>query len=62
MTELELFRVCFPEKYIAGVLIPETNKGLVARPMDLNEFYIFLGCIFFMSCFIGIDNLEAWWS
>ena len=60
MSELDLFRMCFPEKYIAKVLIPGTNKGLLKK-MDLQEFYIFLGCIFYMSCFVGIDNRSDWW-
>jgi hypothetical protein len=37
MSELDLFRMCFPEKYIAEVLIPGTNKGLLKK-MDLQEF------------------------
>jgi len=61
MSELDLFRMCFPEEYIADVVIPETNKGL-QRKMDLHEFYVFLGCIFYMSCFVGIDNRADWWS
>jgi hypothetical protein len=61
MSELDLLRMCFPEKYIAEVLIPETNKGLLKK-MDLQEFYVFLSCIFYMSCFVGIDNRSDWWS
>ncbi len=61
MSELQLFRMCFPEKYLVEVLIPETNKGL-QNPMDLHNFYVFLGCIFFMSCYIGIKGRPAWWS
>jgi hypothetical protein len=61
MAELDLFRMCFPEEYIADVLIPETSKGL-QRKMDLHEFYVFLGCIFCMSFFVGIDNRADWWS
>jgi hypothetical protein len=30
--------------------------------MDLHEFYVFLGCIFYMSCFVGIDNRADWRS
>ena len=37
MSELDLFWMCFPEEYIADVLIPETNKGL-QRKMDLHDF------------------------
>ncbi len=61
MSELDLFRLCFPEKYVTYVLIPETNKNLTKK-MDLQEFYVFLGCIFFMSCFVGINNHANWWS
>ncbi len=60
MSELDLFGMCFPEKYIAKVLIPKTNKDLLKK-MDLQEFYIFLGCIFYVSCFVGIDNRSDWW-
>ena len=28
MTELSLFRMAFPEKWVKGVLIPETNKEI----------------------------------
>jgi hypothetical protein len=28
----------------------------------MQEFYKWLGCHFFMSCFQGIDNQDAWWS
>ncbi len=30
--------------------------------MDLQEFYVWLGCIFFMSCFQGIKDRDLWWS
>ena len=38
-----------------------TNKGL-ANKVDLKEFYVFLGCIFFMSCYQEIPDREMWWS
>jgi hypothetical protein len=47
---LALFRICFPEKLIVEMVIPETNMTL-HKPMDLQEFYVWLGCIFFMSRF-----------
>ena len=59
--ELELFRMCFPEEWLVNVCIPMTNKGL-AKKVDLQEFYVFLGCIFFMSCYQGIPDREMWWS
>jgi hypothetical protein len=43
------------------VCIPMTNKGL-AKKVDLREFYVFLGCIFNMSCYQGIPDWELWWS
>ena len=30
--------------------------------MDLQEFYVFLGCHFFMACFEGISDRRDWWS
>ncbi len=60
MSEINLFRICFPKKYIVEVVIPETNKGLTHK-IDLHEFYVFHGCIFYMSCFVGIDNRSDWW-
>ena len=38
-----------------------TNKGL-AKKVDLQEFYVFLGCIFYMSCYQRIPDRELWWS
>jgi hypothetical protein len=60
MNELKLFRMCFPEKYINDVIIPETNKCL-GTPMTLQEFYVWLGCIFYMACFEGVGNRVEWW-
>jgi hypothetical protein len=30
--------------------------------MDLKEFYVWLGCIFLMSCFQCIEDRDLWWS
>ena len=60
MDELQLFHMCFPKKWIVNLVISQTNKTL-GKPMDLQEFYAWLGCIFFMSCFLGIDNQDLWW-
>ena len=51
--ELDLFCMCFPEKWLIAVLIPITNKELDS-PMNLQEFYVFLGCIFFQASFKGV--------
>ena len=62
MSELALFRMCFPEAFISDVLIPETNRQIEGEKMDLQEFYVYLGCHFFMACFEGISDRRAWWS
>ena len=61
MDELQLFCMCFPEKWIVNLVIPQTNKTL-DKPMDLQGFYVWLGCIFFMSCFFGIKDCDLWCS
>ena len=61
MNEFDLFRMCFFEKFVIDVIIPETNK-LLGTPMTLQEFYVWLGCIFFMACFEGIGDRNDWWS
>jgi hypothetical protein len=55
MNELDLFRMCFFEKFAIDVIIPEMNKFL-GTPMTLQEFYVWLGCIFYMACFEGVGN------
>ena len=60
-TYFDTFRVCFPEKYVVEVLLPATNKNL-KTPLTLQEFYVFLGCQFFMACFDGITSRKLWWS
>jgi hypothetical protein len=59
--ELELFWMCFPEDYTHDVVIPETNKTL-AMKMTLQEFYVWLGYMFFMACYKGVPDRDLWWS
>ncbi len=61
MNELYLFRMCFPEQFVLDVIIPQTNKNL-GTPIDLHEFYVWLGCIFYMACFQGIGDRNDCWS
>jgi hypothetical protein len=61
MNELDQFRMCFPEQFVIDVIIPETNKHL-GTPVTLQEFYVWLGCIFYMACFEGIGDRNEWWS
>jgi hypothetical protein len=62
MTELAIYRVTFPEEYIKSVMIPATNAHLPGEKLTLNEFYVWLGCRFFMACFVGEFETRAWWS
>ncbi len=59
--EFDLFRMCFPEDFVCDVMIPATNKNLIQN-INLQEFYIWLGCIFFMACYEGVPDRELWWS
>lgn len=62
MNELAQFRMCFPEQWVKDVVIPATNKEINGDPLTLSEFYIYLGCHFFMACFEGISDRRLWWS
>ena len=62
MTELSLFRMKFPEKWVRDVLIPENNKEISGDDITLKEFYLYLRCHFFMTCFEGISDRRFWWS
>ena len=59
--EFQLFCMCFPKEWLVNICIPMTNKGL-NKKVDLQEFYVFLGCIGFMSCYQGIPEWDLWWS
>ena len=62
MTELSLFRMAFPEQWVRDVLIPATNEEISGDDITLKEFYVYLGCHFFMACFEGISDRRLWWS
>ena len=55
MTKLEFFLILFSIEYLKEILIPETNK-LLKHPMDPGEFIRWLGCWFYMGCWVGILN------
>ncbi len=61
MSEIELIRMAFPEKFIIDVSILATNKKL-ENPVTLQEFYIWLGSQFFMACFEGVADRKDWWT
>jgi hypothetical protein len=47
--------------YIQNVLLPETNK-YVSVEITLREFFVFLGCLFFMACHPVDSERDVWWS
>ena len=61
MTEFAIFRLVFPEQFIKDVVIPSTNNHLQEQ-LTLPEFYVWLGCRFFMACFEGVPTVREWWS
>ena len=61
MNELDQFQMGFPEKIVIDVVIPQMNQNL-GMPMNLQEFYVWLGCIFYMACFQGIRDRDQRWS
>ena len=61
MSEVDLFRMAFPEEFIFDVIIPATNERL-CKPTTLREFYVWLGCHFYMACHPAVSNREMWWA
>ena len=62
MTERSLFRMEFPEKWVRDVFTPATKEEISGDDITLKEFYVYLGCHFFMACFEGISDRILWWS
>jgi hypothetical protein len=60
-SELDLFRMCFPDKFVDEVILPATNVHLFPH-LTMQEFFKWLGCYFIMSCFQGIKDRDEWWS
>jgi hypothetical protein len=61
LSKLEMFLLFFPVDYLENVIVKETSNILVGQahsPLSLGEFLRFLGCIFFMSCFSGVDRTD----
>ena len=58
---LELFLILLPVDNLKEILIPENNK-LLKHPMESGEFIRWLGCWFYMGCWVGILNKRNWWS
>ena len=53
MDELVLFCMCFPESFLCEVILPATNDRIQGDTVKLSEFYVWLGCHFYMACLYG---------
>ena len=47
--------------YIGEVVISETTKHLSVQT-SIQEFVVWLGCLFYMGCYQGITDRRLWWS
>ena len=56
-----MFRMCFPDNYIWEVVVPMTNRYIDGPNMTLQDFYVWMGCHFFMEGFEGIEKNKMWW-
>ena len=61
MLEFDLFRMCFPENFIWEVVILMTKKYIEGLHITLQDFYVWMGCHFFMAGLEGIENNKMWW-
>ncbi|KAL3779887.1 hypothetical protein HJC23_001477 [Cyclotella cryptica] len=60
-SKFKLFEMTFPMSYIRDVVIPAINAHLTSET-NIKEFAVWLGCVFFMSCYQGIGDHRLWWS
>ena len=61
MSEFDLFRMFFPDKYIWEVFVPMANRYIGGPNMNQQDFYVWLGCHFFMAGFEGFEKKTMWW-
>lgn len=61
MSAMDIFRITFPEEFIVNVILPASNEHLVKK-ITLREFYVWLGCNFYMACHPADENRESWWD
>ena len=59
---LEFFLLFYLCDYTKLVLIPQTNKNLSHRDMDLYELLSLIGCWLYMACFEGVVERRMWGS
>ena len=62
LDKLAIFWLTFPEEFIKQTIIPTTKIKIKGEPLTLQEFYLWLGCHFFIACVVGKYDMRAWWS
>ena len=62
LEKFTIFQLTFPEEFIKLTVITATNNEIKGEPLTLQEFYIWLGCCFFIACFVSEYDMRAWWS
>ena len=62
MSILEFFLLLYPYDYIKLVIIPQMNKHLDHRDMELSEFLRFFGCWIYIASFEGVVDRRMGWS
>ena len=56
MSDFDIFWMCFPDNFIWEVVVPMTNKYIEGPNITLQDFYVWLGCHFFLADFEEIEN------
>ena len=62
LDEFAIFHFTFPEEFILKTIIPVTTEEIKGRELTLSEFYTWLGCRFFIACYVTELDTQAWWS
>jgi hypothetical protein len=60
-SNLAIFLLFFPLHYVEDIIVKETSQTLLRQahnPMSIGESVQFLSCIFFTSCFSGVDRTD----
>ena len=61
MIKLDIFLVLFTVGYFNTVLIPDTKKVL-KDPLYLGDFMRWVGCWFYVACWVEIPDRRDCWS
>eukprot|EP00957_Ditylum_brightwellii_P141664 10792181-Ditylum_brightwellii.AAC.1 len=62
MTELQIWMMCYPVKYLAEVVTSATNPHLKVGPVCQKEIIIHIGCATYMTCYQAISDRQMWCS